>query len=178
MTTIQATKGDITQQHVDAIVNAANTSLLGGGGVDGAIHHAAGSDLLAECRNLNGCKTGQAKLTKGYLLPAKYVIHTVGPVWNGGTHNEEQLLYNAYHNSLSLAAQNNIRSIAFPNISTGVYHFPKRLAAETALRAVGDFRKANPDLLTSITFVCFDDENYNLYRSLIVQFTNLHSQLE
>ena len=167
MTTITVVKGDITKQQVDAIVNAANTSLLGGGGVDGAIHRSAGKELLEECRTLNGCKTGEAKLTKGYLLPAKYVIHTVGPVWSGGKNNEEQLLYSAYSNSLQLAAKNGIRTIAFPNISTGVYYFPKRQAAEIATKAVNDICKNNPDSFDEITFVCFDDENHSIYKSLL-----------
>ncbi len=167
MTTINVVTGDITTLQLDAIVNAANTSLLGGGGVDGAIHRAAGKALLEECRSLNGCKTGEAKLTKGYQLPARYVIHTVGPVWNGGKDNEEQLLYNAYYNSLKLALQNSIRTIVFPNISTGVYHFPKQLAAEIATKAINDFCNANPNSFQDITFVCFDDENYTIYKSLL-----------
>lgn len=167
MTKLNLLKGDITKLAVDAIVNAANTSLLGGGGVDGAIHRAAGHGLLEECRKLNGCKTGEAKITKGYLLPARYVIHAVGPVWNGGGHNERQLLYNAYFNSLLFALQYPIKTIAFPNISTGVYHFPKQAAAETALKAVNDFNKTNPHTLNEITFACFDDENYNIYHALL-----------
>jgi O-acetyl-ADP-ribose deacetylase (regulator of RNase III) len=164
---ITVIKGDITKMKVDAIVNAANTSLLGGGGVDGAIHRAAGKELLEECRKLNGCKTGEAKITKGYDLPAKYVIHTVGPVWNGGNDNEPELLYNAYYNSLLLAREHNIKTIAFPNISTGVYHFPKKKAAEIALNAVNDFMQQFPGAVSSVTFVCFDDENYNLYKQLL-----------
>jgi O-acetyl-ADP-ribose deacetylase (regulator of RNase III) len=167
MTDIKTIKGDITKIKADAIVNAANTSLLGGGGVDGAIHRAAGPELLDECRTLNGCKTGEAKITRGYKLPAKYVIHTVGPVWHGGSHNEEALLANAYRNSLQLAMQHHIKSVAFPNISTGVYHFPKGLAAEIAVKTANDFCKAHPDAFDEILFVCFDDENFELYRSLL-----------
>lgn len=167
MTQVSIIKGDITRQVVDAIVNAANNSLLGGGGVDGAIHRAAGSGLLDECRDLKGCATGEAKITKGYLLPAKYIIHTVGPVWSEDNSDAEQLLYNAYYNSLMLAAQHEIRTIAFPNISTGVYRFPKTRAAEIALRAVSDFCIANPDMLAEITFVCFDDENYAIYHKIL-----------
>ncbi len=167
MANLSVVKGDLTKMHVDAIVNAANESLLGGGGVDGAIHRAAGPELLAECRTLNGCKTGEAKITKGYKLPARHVIHTVGPVWHGGNSNEETLLYKAYYNSLQLAMQHHIATIAFPNISTGVYHFPKQLAAETALKAVEDFCTNHPDPIKEITFVCFDDENYNIYHDLI-----------
>lgn len=160
-------KGDITRQQVDAVVNAANTSLLGGGGVDGAIHRAAGKELLDECRTLNGCKVGEAKITKGYALPAKYVIHTVGPVWHGGSHNEERLLYNAYYNSLSLAAEHHVKTIAFPNISTGVYHFPRQKAAGIALNAARDFCEARPGAVDEITFVCFDDDNYSIYQLLL-----------
>lgn len=167
MTQISIRKGDITRQVTDAIVNAANTSLLGGGGVDGAIHRAAGPQLLEECRTLNGCKTGEAKITAGYNLSAKHVIHTVGPVWHGGTHNEEQLLYNAYHNSLAVAQENKVRTLAFPNISTGVYGFPKDKAAVIALKAINDFCRQHPDALDEITFVCFDDENYNLYYNIL-----------
>ena len=151
---------------VDAIVNAANTSLLGGGGVDGAIHRAAGRELLEECRMLNGCKTGEAKITKGYRLPARYVIHTVGPVWHGHS-TDHQLLHNAYHNSLLLALEYGLKTIAFPNISTGVYRFPKQEAAGIAIKAATDFITAAPDALSEITFVCFDDENYNIYNDLL-----------
>ena len=126
--------GDITKIEVDAVVNTANTSLLGGGGIDGAIHRAAGKELLDECRKLNGCKVGEAKLTKGYLLPAKFVIHTVGPVWNGGNDNEEEILKNCYANCLTLAAQNEIKSIAFPCISTGRFQFPIEKAAKTVVQ--------------------------------------------
>lgn len=167
MTRITVIKGDITNIAADAIVNAANTTLLGGGGVDGAIHRAAGRELLEECRELNGCKTGEAKITKGYKLPARHVIHTVGPVWYGGGKNEEKLLYNAYYNSLALARQNDLRTIAFPNISTGVYHFPKERAAEIALAAANDYCTANPDALSEITFVCYDEENYSIYKRLL-----------
>jgi len=164
MANIQLIKGDITKLEVDAIVNAANTSLLGGGGVDGAIHRAAGKELLAECKALNGCKTGQAKITQGYNLPAKYVIHTVGPVWHGGRNNEEKLLKNAYYNSLKIASEHSLESIAFPNISTGVYRFPKEKAAEIAINTVRDFLSEN-DLPGQVIFVFFDDENEALYRA-------------
>jgi len=152
---------------VDAIVNAANSSLLGGGGVDGAIHRAAGPELLAACRKLNGCPVGEAKITPGYKLPAKYIIHTVGPVWNGGNNNEAQLLHNAYYNSLQVAKENNIVTIAFPNISTGVYHFPKENAATIATNAVKEFCAKYPDVISEIYFVCFDDDNYNIYKKLL-----------
>lgn len=159
-------KDDITKIKVDAIVNAANTSLLGGGGVDGAIHRAAGPHLLEDCRTLNGCSTGKAKITKAYNLPAKYVIHTVGPIWQGGFNHEEELLKDCYLNSLNLALENNCKSIAFPNISTGVYHFPKEKAAQIAISAVRDFIKYH-QLPEEVLFVCFDDENYHLYKSLL-----------
>jgi len=163
MTKISVLKGDITKLAVDAVVNAANTSLLGGGGVDGAIHRAAGRELLEECRKLNGCKTGEARITKGYKLPAKFIVHTVGPVWYGGTDNEEKLLHKAYFNSLHLATQNLIQTIAFPNVSTGIYSFPKQLAAEIAVVTVKDFIALNPGVLNEVIFVCFDDENYKIY---------------
>ena len=159
---IKLLQDDITKLKVDAIVNAANTSLLGGGGVDGAIHRAAGPQLLEECRILQGCETGQAKITRGYNLPASFVIHTVGPVWRGGTRGEEGLLADAYSNSLDLAVENSVPTIAFPNISTGVYGFPKERAADIALTTARDFLKENTSL-TKVIFVCFDRENYDLY---------------
>jgi O-acetyl-ADP-ribose deacetylase (regulator of RNase III) len=162
MANIELFKGDITTLKVDAIVNAANTSLLGGGGVDGAIHRAAGSELLSECRTLNGCNTGDAKITKGYNLKAKYVIHTVGPVWRGGNDNEDELLESCYRRSLEVAVENQIKSIAFPNISTGVYGFPKNRAAEIAINAVKLFMN-KPTSLERIIFAVFDQENYQLY---------------
>ena len=159
---------DITKLNVDAIVNAANRTLLGGGGVDGAIHRAAGSELLAECRLLNGCNTGDAKITKGYRLPAKFVIHTVGPVWHGGMHNEEKLLASCYRRSLELAAENGCADIAFPNVSTGIYHFPKERAAKIALETVSNFL-AEHALPKKVYFVCFDAENHSIYEHLLAE---------
>ncbi len=158
-------KADITSLDVDAIVNAANKSLLGGGGVDGAIHRAAGPGLLKECRTLKGCKTGEAKITGGYRLPAKHVIHAVGPVWKGGNNNEEKLLASAYRNSLQLALNEKLKSIAFPNISTGIYGFPKEKAAEIALREVKSFLEEHTEI-NEIIFSIFDEENYNIYKNL------------
>ncbi len=163
---IEHIQGDITTLHVDAIVNAANKSLLGGGGVDGAIHRAAGKELLEECRTLGGCNTGDAKITKGYRLPAKYVIHTVGPVWHGGKNNETTLLANCYVNSLKLAVSHDIKTIAFPCISTGVYHFPKEQAAEIAIHESISFLEKD-DRIQKIIFVAFDQENHDIYRSLL-----------
>jgi len=163
---IKLTQSDITKLNVDAIVNAANRSLLGGGGVDGAIHRAAGPDLLNECKTLNGCDTGEAKITGGYKLPAKFVIHTVGPVWGGGKRNEEELLRACYWNSLTLAKEHEVKSIAFPNISTGVYHFPKSRAAEIAITTVKAFLAEN-EMPQKVFFVCFDEENYRIYRRLL-----------
>ncbi|MCK5066768.1 MAG: O-acetyl-ADP-ribose deacetylase [Bacteroidales bacterium] len=163
---IRLIKGDITSIQADAIVNAANRTLLGGGGVDGAIHRAAGPELLEACRLLNGCETGQAKITPGFLLPAHYVIHTVGPVWSGGNKNEPELLKNCYRSSLELALEKGLKSIAFPNISTGVYRFPKDLAAEIAIETVMQFLDENgPDM--EVLFVVFDQENETLYNSLL-----------
>ncbi len=170
MTAIKIIKGDITKLHVDAIVNAANTSLMGGGGVDGAIHRAGGPKILEECRAIvarqGGCKTGEAVMTSGGKLPAKYIIHAVGPVWNGGNNNEVQLLTNAYKNSLQLAVENDVSSIAFPNISTGIYGFPKDKAAAIALQTVKKFIETTNNL-SEIVFVCFDDENFKLYNQLM-----------
>ncbi|MBE9485109.1 MAG: O-acetyl-ADP-ribose deacetylase [Bacteroidetes bacterium] len=163
---IELIQTDITKLELDAIVNAANRSLLGGGGVDGAIHSAAGSELLDECKTLNGCDTGEAKITKAYKLAAKHVIHTVGPVWSGGNNNERDLLANCYINSLTLAKQYGLETIAFPNISTGVYHFPKQLAAETAITAVKEFQ-AEGGTHIKVLFVCFDDENYRIYEKFL-----------
>lgn len=163
---IKIIQGDITTIAVDAIVNAANNSLLGGGGVDGAIHRAAGPLLLEECRTLNGCETGEAKITKGYNLKTKFVIHTVGPVWRGGIHNEEELLKNCYKNCLNLAKENHCKTIAFPNISTGVYRFPKEKAAEIAMQTVNEFL-INDKSLEKVIFVCFDQENLSLYLELL-----------
>ena len=163
MAKIELIQGDITKLEVDAIVNAANKSLLGGGGVDGAIHRAAGPELLEECKTLNGCKTGQAKITKSYNLPAKYVIHTVGPVWNRGKYNEDDLLTNCYRNSLKMASKHGLSTIAFPNISTGAYHFPKERAAAIAISTVGDYLRQD-ESIQKVYFVCFDNDNYQIYQ--------------
>jgi len=167
---ISLIQGDITKLEVDAIVNAANSSLMGGGGVDGAIHRAGGSVILDECREIvarqGRCETGQAVITTGGNLPARYVIHTVGPVWHGGKSNEVQLLENAYLNSMKLASENGIETIAFPNISTGVYSFPKKKAAEIAIDTVTKFLSGN-NQIKKVYFVCFDQENYGLYDQLL-----------
>ena len=160
-------QGDITKLEVDAIVNAANTTLLGGGGVDGAIHRAAGKELLAECRTLGGCNTGDAKITKGYNLPAKFVIHTVGPVWNGGRSGEPEKLASCYRRSLELAVQNGIRTLAFPNISTGVYGFPKNEAATIAISTVKEILE-NHSEIQQVIFCAFDEENYRIYKNLLL----------
>lgn len=154
---------DITRQQVDAIVNAANSSLLGGGGVDGAIHRAAGPQLLAECRNLGGCPTGQAKITRGYNLPAKHVIHTVGPVWHGGSSDEDQLLENCYRNSLKLAVEQGVRTIAFPSISTGIYGFPIERASRIAVKTVKAFLEQE-EKIDKVLFVCFGQHDYQVYQ--------------
>jgi O-acetyl-ADP-ribose deacetylase (regulator of RNase III) len=167
-TRIDLIQGDITKLKVDAIVNAANPSLLGGGGVDGAIHRAAGPGLLEVCNLLGGCKTGEAKITKGYKLPAQFVIHTVGPVWGVGDRREEELLASCYRNSLAQATVHDCKTIAFPNISTGVYHFPKELAAKIAISEVKKYLESNtiPD---KVIFVCFDDENLAIYKQILNQ---------
>lgn len=167
---IELIKGDITRIAVDAIVNAANTSLLGGGGVDGAIHRAGGPEILEDCVRIRnkqgGCKVGEAVITTAGRLPARFVIHTVGPTWQDGRHNEEALLRSAYKSSLALAVQNGVQSIAFPNISTGIYRFPKQAAATIAIDTVNTFLAAAP-AIQKVVFVCFDEENYAIYKELL-----------
>lgn len=159
---------DITKINVDAIVNAANKTLLGGGGVDGAIHKAAGKELFEECETLNGCNTGEAKITKGYNLPSKFVIHTVGPIWHGGMNNERKLLEDCYVNTLNIAKKNKIKTIAFPSISTGAYNFPKEKAANIAIKVVRNFIKNNS--IDKVIFCVFDDENYSIYNKLLSEY--------
>ena len=165
---IKAIRGDITKiTDIEAIANAANNSLLGGGGVDGAIHRAAGPKLLEECRTLHGCDTGDAKITGAYNLPCKYVIHTVGPVWHGGKSGEEELLASCYYNSLKVAAENKIRSIAFPSISTGVYGYPIEQASKIAVHTVKRFLDENPGLIDTVEWVLFDDRTFAAYEKEI-----------
>ena len=166
MTRISLHRGDITQLKVDAIVNAANQTLLGGGGVDGAIHRAAGPELLKECRTLNGCETGDAKITRGYKLPAKFVIHTVGPVYYNGRNNEAEKLASCYRRSLEIAEIHQVKSIAFPNISTGVYGYPKEEAAQIAIQTVRHFSEEK-NQVDEVIFCVFDEENYLLYQQLL-----------
>ena len=166
MSEILLSRDDITTLKVDAIVNAANSKLAGGGGVDGAIHRAAGPQLLSECQSLNGCATGSAKITNAYSLPCKYVIHAVGPVWRGGKKGEEELLKSCYSTAMKIAKDKNLKTIAFPNISTGIYGYPKEQAADIAVGEVKSFLKKE-DLEITVIFVCFDTENYNLYNELL-----------
>ncbi|MCX6249903.1 MAG: O-acetyl-ADP-ribose deacetylase [Bacteroidetes bacterium] len=167
---IELISGDITKLKVDAIVNAANNSLLGGGGVDGAIHRAAGPGLLEVCRLLGGCPTGEARITKGFKLPAKYIIHTVGPIWHGGESNEKELLESCYRECLKLAREYDCKTLAFPNISTGIYHFPKELAAEIAVGEIANWLKENT-IPEKVIFTCFDSNNFDIFRNLIANIT-------
>lgn len=166
MERIEVTRGDITRIEADAIVNAANTSLLGGGGVDGAIHRAAGPALLEECRRIGGCPTGEARITRGYNLPAAHVIHTVGPIWRGGEQGEDALLASCYESSLTLAVEHGIRTVAFPSISTGVYGFPVERAAPIAVKTIRAFL-AKHDEIERVVIVCFDSRVYNTYRGVL-----------
>ena len=166
MERLQTVLGDITKQSVDAIVNAANCSLLGGGGVDGAIHRAAGPELLAECRMLHGCETGKAKITKGYKLPAKHVIHTPGPVWHGGNNGEAELLASCYRSCLTLASENGCKTVDFPSISTGVYHFPLDKAAAIASKTIKEYLDAHPEI-ERVRMVCFDSRTRAAYEAAL-----------
>lgn len=165
---IEIIQGDITKQVADAIVNAANCSLLGGGGVDGAIHRAAGPELLAECRTLHGCETGKAKITKGYRLPAKHVIHTPGPIWHGGSSGEDELLASCYRSCLTLASQNGFKTVDFPSISTGVYHFPLDKAAKIAIGTISEYLKDHSEI-ERVRMVCFDYRTYEKYSSALAE---------
>ena len=168
MAKIEIIQGDITKQAVDAIVNAANCSLLGGGGVDGAIHRAAGPELLAECRTLNGCKTGEAKITKGYRLPAKYVIHTPGPIWHGGSSGEAELLSSCYRSCLALASENGCKTVDFPSISTGVYHFPLEKASVIAIKCISEYLFEHPEI-ERVRMVCFDARTKGYYDAALAK---------
>ena len=168
MNRIEVIRGDITRQDADAIVNAANCSLLGGGGVDGAIHRAAGPELLAECRTLHGCETGKAKITKGYRLPARYVIHTPGPVWHGGGYGEEELLASCYRSCLELASENGCKTVDFPSISTGVYHFPLEKASRIAVGTIKEYLDAHPEI-ERVRMVCFDARTEAFYAEALAE---------
>ncbi|MEZ4886778.1 MAG: O-acetyl-ADP-ribose deacetylase [Chitinophagales bacterium] len=167
MDRIKLQRGDITKMMVDAVVNAANRSLLGGGGVDGAIHRAGGPAILEECKKIGGCNTGDAVITTAGRMPAKYVIHTVGPIWRGGHREEADLLKNCYWNSLSLAVENEVETIAFPNISTGVYGYPKEMAANIAVETTQRFLEEKGETLKEVIFICFDEENWQLYDRIL-----------
>ena len=166
MKRLSIVKGDIVKMKTDAIVNAANTSLLGGGGVDGAIHRAAGPELLAECETLNGCRTGEAKITQGYKLKAKFVIHTPGPIWRGGKWGEAELLANCYKNCLALAKENGVKTIAFPSISTGVYHFPLDKASVIAISTIKEYLADHPEI-ERVRMVCFDERTKQFYENAL-----------
>lgn len=173
MERLKIIQGDITKCQTDAIVNAANTSLLGGGGVDGAIHRAAGPELLAECRTLGGCPTGEAKATKAYRLPCRYVIHTPGPIWRGGKANEDQLLASCYRNCLAQASALGCKTVAFPSISTGVYHFPLQRAAHIAIQTISEYLHAHSDIEV-VTMVCFDSASLAAYQQALAEWEQQH----
>ena len=173
MERLEIIQGDITKCQTDAIVNAANTSLLGGGGVDGAIHRAAGPELLAECRTLGGCPTGEAKATKAYRLPCRYVIHTPGPIWRGGKANEDQLLASCYRNCLAQASALGCKTVAFPSISTGVYHFPLQRAAHIAIQTIWEYLQAHSDIQV-VTMVCFDGASLAAYQQALAEWEQQH----